>query len=66
MHSSVRSNLSAMDRLNPRAWLMVHLAVDLVSREDHHAADRVGDRHERLVLRLGELFDDRLQRCATS
>ena len=50
MHSSVRSKRSLICRLHPRAWLIVHLAVDLVPRPQHHAADGVADVQELLQL----------------
>lgn len=36
-----------------------HLLVDSVPREDHHAADGVAERPERLVVYLGEVVDVR-------
>ena len=44
-----------MDLVQPSGLVDGPLAIDLVPGEHHHGADRVGDRHERLVLRLGEL-----------
>jgi hypothetical protein len=62
MHSSVRSNWSAIFLLNPRAPLMVCSPSIRFPGKDHHAADRVADFPESFVLFLGEQLDDAPQR----
>lgn len=46
-------------RVQPAGDIDGQLTIDLFPRKDHHAADRVADRHELFVLFLGEqLFDE--------
>src|SRR4051794_34936924 len=61
MHSSVRSNRSALP-IAPASAVDGHLAIYSVPREHHHPTNRIADCPERFVLFLGELLGNVPQR----